>query len=231
MLVDDKQQFISQRQWPQMALIQPMLKGSQLQVSAPGMDVLNIDANSFSDQSQVSIWQDQVLAKVAHSKINAWFSHYLNHAVQLVSFSNNSQRQVDLDFATVGQQVAFADGFPVLIAHQASLDNLNQQLKQVVPISRFRPNILVKSQLPAWDELNWRKLTHQQFKLNLPKACTRCVMTGVNQITGLQTGTEVLKTLKQHFAHQNKAVFGINAIPQGSNTTARIGVGDSMEID
>ena len=40
-------------------------------------------------------------------------------------------------------RVGFADGFPLLIISQASLDMLNERLPRPVGIERFRPNIVV----------------------------------------------------------------------------------------
>ena len=56
-------------------------------------------------------------------------------------------------------------------------------------------------------------------------------MTGIEQQTGIQTGSEVLKTLKQQFAHQNKAVFGINAIPKlADQQPVQLKVGMALKV-
>lgn len=34
---------------------------------------------------------------------------------------------------------AFADGFPLLLANQSSLDDLNTRLAAPIPMNRFRP--------------------------------------------------------------------------------------------
>jgi len=213
MLVDANGLFLSQRKHPQMARIEPAFSEQNLVVNAPGMEPLPIDLQqSIDDAIQVKVWKDTLLVEPLKPALNQWFSDYLNCPVRLVKYGKQSHRPVDPHYVESGETVAFADGYPLLITHEASLMQLNQQLERSVGMDRFRPNIVLKSDLPAWDELNWNSLSADEFTIDLVKPCTRCVMTGVEQITGKQTGTEVLMTLKQKFAHQNKAVFGINGI-------------------
>lgn len=230
MLVDDDGLFISQRKYPQMALIKPVINNQQLMVDAPGMTTLTIDTNQSQRPIKITLWKDSFDAQPINIDANQWFSDYLGFSVRLVKYTNISHRLIDQNFAQPGQQVAFADGFPLLVTHQATLTDLNQHLSESVDMSRFRPNIVVASNLTAWDELNWSQLSSDNLRLNLVKPCTRCVMTGVEQKSGHQTGTEVLKTLRQNFPHDNKAVFGINAIPQINNEQDLLKVGMCLNI-
>ncbi|TDR23408.1 MOSC domain-containing protein [Marinicella litoralis] len=231
MLVDEEGVFLSQRKYPKMALIQPQLTDSKLTLSAPGMQQLSIDLTTTGHNRNVTIWQDSLTAHVISHQANDWFSTYLGVAVQLVHYAANSFRQIDLAFSKPGQPVAFADGYPILLTHQATLEQLNKSLTHAVAMSRFRPNIVVQSTEPAWSELDWNELSIDNLKLNLVKPCARCVMTGIEQQTGTQTGTEVLLTLKQKFPHQDKAVFGINAIPDTAGVhDSRLQVGMHLSI-
>ena len=67
MLVDKKGDFVTQRQHPQLALLQVALSETQLEVFSkrdPSQRVA-FDLDLVSDQElQVSIWGDQVLARV-----------------------------------------------------------------------------------------------------------------------------------------------------------------------
>ncbi len=136
-----------------------------------------------------------------------------------------------MEYSELGQTVAFADGYPVLVTHQSTLDQLNQKLSHAIDMSRFRANIVVTTSTKAWSELNWLQLSNNSLLLNLTKPCARCVMTGIDQQTGNQTGSEVLKTLKQQFAYQDKAVFGINAIPSSEHGFAtQLKVGMNLQI-
>ena len=229
MLVDANGLFLSQRKHPQMALIESVYTKHDLMVNAPGMEPLSIDLQQPIDDSiQVKVWKDSLLAEPLQPSVNQWFSDYLNIPVRLVKYGKQSHRLIDHDFAKNAETVAFADGYPLLIAHDASLGQLNQHLEKPIGMDRFRPNIVVNSELSPWDELTWNSLS-DEFKIDLVKPCTRCVMTGVEQTTGEQTGSEALKTLKQKFAHQEKAVFGINAIAR-THDPIELCVGQKLKV-
>lgn len=231
MLVDQEGVFLSQRKHPEMALIQPALTASTLELSAPGMNRLLVNLSPSSHGIQVTVWNDTFDANLLSTAADQWFSEFLGFTVHLVHYAADSFRQIDLNYSQPGQTVAFADGFPVLVVHQASLDQLNETLSQAVEMSRFRPNIVLRTSAVAWSELNWQKLTSGSLQLNLTKPCSRCIMTGIDQQTGRQTGTEVLKTLKQKFSHQDKAIFGINAIPDtGHHHSAYLKVGMQLKV-
>ncbi len=231
MLVDEQGLFLSQRKFPAMALIQPTLTADGLSVAAPGMPNLTIEHNPQAKPMAVTVWKNTLTAEAISQQADHWFSQYLTTKCHLVYYGTNSHRPIDPDFAHEGETVAFADGYPVLVTHEATLNNLNQQLNAAVDIGRFRSNVVVSSEFPAWHELTWHGLSCPALNLSLVKPCSRCVMTGVEQTTGKQTGTEVLKTLKRDFAYQNKAVFGINAIPQLTGAKAELSVGMTLTVN
>jgi uncharacterized protein YcbX len=75
----------------------------------------------------------------------------------LVYLADTTGRKIDPAFATDGQRVNFADGFPVLLGSLASLADLNTRLAVPIPIGRFRPNIVV-SGATSWAEDCWRQI-------------------------------------------------------------------------
>ncbi len=231
MLIDENGLFQSQRKHPKMALIQPQVINKQLVVSAPKMPDLRIDLKRHKKAIEIKVWSDQFSAQPLSDKADKWFSKFLGFRVKLVQYTDISHRLVDQNYSAQDEQVAFADGFPVLVTHEATLEGLNQRLTDAVDMSRFRANVVVQSPLPAWSELHWQKLTNESLNLHLVKPCARCVMTGIEQTSGKNTGTDVLKTLKHEFAHQGKAVFGMNALVNLSNQhSVQLTVGDSLEI-
>lgn len=230
MLVDTNGLFLSQRKHPQMALIEALPCEQGLKVKAPGMQPLTVDLQATLNQTlEVTIWKNTLPAQSMQNEVNQWFSDYLGSPVNLVKYGPQSHRPIDPDFAHPGETVAFADGYPLLVTHEASLNQLNQHLKQPVAMDRFRPNIVVYSELQAWDELNWQGLSAEQFEIDLVKPCNRCVMTGVEQSSGIQTGSEVLLTLKHKFAHHGAAVFGINGIAR-TTQAVELSVGQSLNL-
>lgn len=212
MLVDESGVFLSQRKYPQLALVQPRVYQHQLILTAPGMNELTVNFSTNRAPTKVNIWQDSLQAELCPPVTSQWFSQYLNKPARLVKYGSSSHRMIDKEYNPNNQTVAFADSLPLLITHEASLNHLNRHLASPVGMNRFRPNIVVSSDCQPWDELLWRSLSCDGYEIDLVKPCSRCVMTGINQITGVQTGSEVLKTLKREFAHQDKAVFGINAV-------------------
>jgi uncharacterized protein YcbX len=85
----------------------------------------------------------------------AWFTDYLKKTVRLVRFSGH--RPLDSKYASQGE-TAFSDGYPMLLTTSESLRDLNRRLPQPVPMSRFRPNIVVTGASKPWEEDMWRRV-------------------------------------------------------------------------
>jgi uncharacterized protein YcbX len=98
-----------------------------------------------------------------------------------------------------GQQVSFADGYPVLAASVTSLDDLNKRVKgEVIPMARFRPNIVLDGLFPWTEDYNGTilKFANGQ-RLKFVKPCDRCKVTTTDQNLGIvQPSGEPLKTLR-----------------------------------
>ena len=82
---------------------------------------------------------------------------------------------------------AFADGYPVLVVSRASLDDLNARLPAPIPIDRFRPNVVL-DWLRALRRRHDPRAECGQMRLRLVKPCTRCVITTIDQATGVAAG-------------------------------------------
>lgn len=238
MLVDDAGVFLSQRTTPKMGLIAVTLNDTngQITVKAPGMPALEIAPGQTDGHCQVTVWNDQLDAEVAESHINNWFSQYMNSSCRLVRYGQQSQRLIDPDFSNGTDEVAFADAFPLLITHESTLEQLNQQLTKEghpeVTMQRFRPNIVVKSmtghaKLPAQDEFSWTSLFNDEVNIDLVKPCSRCVMTNLDPQTAEKTGNTVLKTLALKHRLNDKAIFGINGT---SDRSLHISIGNQLKI-
>ncbi|PIQ20271.1 MAG: MOSC domain-containing protein, partial [Cytophagales bacterium CG18_big_fil_WC_8_21_14_2_50_42_9] len=53
-----------------------------------------------------------------------------------------TRRPVDTAHAHQGEIVSFADGYPILVIGEASLQDLNTRLENPVPMNRFRPSLV-----------------------------------------------------------------------------------------
>jgi hypothetical protein len=137
--------------------------------------------------------------------------------VRLVRFDPSHERLCNPVFAgDSGAHTAFADGYPLLVASEASLGELNGRLaasgSPALPMNRFRPNIVL-SGLEPFDEDHIDTLDAGGVRMKLVKPCTRCQITTTDQSSGV-TGPEPLETLRGYRMDQRLGgvTFGVNAI-------------------
>ena len=226
MLVDETGTFLTQRQFPQMALITVRLDGGKLVVEALNRETLSIPVHLDScDRIPVQVWNDICDAIPLGEEVSQWFSEFLELSCQLVYMPDNSYRPVNSRYASHNQQVSFADGFPFLMISEASLQDLNERLDQPIPMNRFRPNLVV-SGCEAFAEDSWRSIHIGSIPFRVVKPCERCLITTVDQAQGIR-GKEPLQTLAQYRLSNGKILFGQNLIPAELGT---LQVGDSVEI-
>jgi uncharacterized protein YcbX len=129
----------------------------------------------------------------------------------------------------------FSDGYPVLLAGQASLDDLNTKLvasgRDALPMNRFRPNIVVDG-IEAFEEDYVGSFSAGDAVLKPVKPCPRCPMPSVDQATGL-VGPDPLDILQ---AYRRKAVvddavcFGMNCIVTKGDGS-RLFVGQQIDAE
>jgi hypothetical protein len=233
MVVDAEGRFLTQREFPPMALIQPTLTRHDLTLGAPGMPEISLPlAGEHGPWRQVEIWGDQCRAWDEGEAVSEWLTNYLDIEVSLVRIADDFIRRVDERYAPAPAQTGFSDGFPLLIASEASLADLNARLtergKAPVPMSRFRPNLVVTG-CEAWAEDTWRTVQIGEITLDVVKPCARCKMTTVDQSSGaIPDVKEPLATLATFRQQQGtKVMFAQNAIHRGRGT---LNVGDPVEI-
>ena len=134
------------------------------------------------------------------------------------------------------------DGFPVLIASEASLEALNQKLvkggNEKIPMRRFRPNIVVKgNSLKPFEEDQWKVIAIGNVVFAIVKACPRCKQSCTDQATGVVSPQmEPLTTMasfrrsKGDKPSNGSVFFAQNAIPIGKLEGETIQVGDSVQV-
>ncbi len=221
-------EFITARTQPTLCLIQANLTATGLIVNAPNMPALIIDYHQLCQSYvPVRVWNDSINAQQCLDNINQWFSHYLQQPCQLLFFGADSQRFVK----NKNSQVGFADGYPLLLISQASLDHLNSQYKPsstTISMAQFRPNIVV-NHCDAFAEDTWQHIRIGEVEFEIPKACSRCIFTTVNPETGEQhRQQEPLNTLKNYRQLANGDIlFGQNLIALNQGQIKR---GDNVEI-
>lgn len=234
MVVDADGQFMTQRDYPKMALIVPRIKADTLELRAPGMLRLEVPLG-LPDPSEeatltVQVWDDSVQAYDCDETTATWFSKFLGVPCRLVRFHAEAKRSSNKEW-TNGLEVPtlFADGYPMLVISEASLADLNSKLqaqgRQPLPMNRFRPNIVVNG-IEAFEEDVTESFRIGDAVLKPVKPCPRCPMPAVDQATG-EFGlnpVDILQTYRANPRVDGRITFGMNAILlEGEGRVLRVG--------
>lgn len=228
MLVDDKGVFISQRTDAVLATVSPALTDSALTVDAPGRERLVLPLDRRGERRKVRVWRDEVDADDMGDAAAAWFTAVAGRSLRLVRYALDAARVADPKYAgDVHAPVRFPDAYPVLVTLTASLAALNAELDEPLPMTRFRPSIVLDG-LGAFDEDRIESLRIGEAELRFVKPCVRCIVTTTDQITG-ERGAEPLPTLKRlRWSREMKGVtFGENAVVL---RPGRLEVGDAVTV-
>ncbi len=225
-LVDKDFRFISQREFPDLALFQPSLKNDHLHISYKGTSVdIPFRETAYQTRATITVWNDSIHSLIASPDINQWFSEQLNTECQLAYQGVSSVRLTPPKYAAP-QEVSYADGYPFLVLSEESLDDLNKRLDAPVLMNRFRPNLVFKGGHPhIEDEFQNIKIGAVDFIAVKP--CGRCQIITIDQANP-SIGKEPLKTLSAYRKAGNKVLFGQNLILQDSNTENMIRIGDPI---
>ena len=222
MVVDEHGEMLTQRALPRMALIQPTLRGSDMVLRAPGMLALHVQLDTVEAATRVRVWNDVVKAFDMGALAAQWFSDFLGSKLRLVRFDPDERRLASAQWAgDIEAENGFADGFPLLVANQASLDDFNTRLAALgtapVTMQRFRPNIVLQG-LQAWDEDHLHEIQigsgDDAVRLRLVKPCIRCNIPDVDPLTA-QTGHDVgdmLASFRADPRMNGGVTFGVNAV-------------------
>ncbi|CCD35821.1 probable iron-sulfur binding protein YPO1417 [Candidatus Paraburkholderia kirkii UZHbot1] len=250
MVTDPADGMFTQRAYPRMALIRTAFDGDDLVIDVPGMPTLRtpLRAESLVDAKpmRATVWRDTVDALDTGEQTARWFGEFLGMPACLARFSPQTRRTVDQKWtAPLATHTRFADGFPLLILGQASLDDLNARLSTKdapgIPANRFRPNLVIGG-LDAYEEDfvgdMLMRVPGREVQLRLVKLCTRCPMPTIDQDTGAPDSSRPHKPLDTMSAYRaseqfdGALTFGKNAVVvEGEGAALEIGVGVDAEID
>ena len=228
MLTDESGTFITQRVYHQLALLKTEITDTGILVSnrSKPKESVAVPFNLLSEETiKVSVWDDTIEALHVDNSVDEWFSDFLKLNCKLVYLPESGERPVDRRYADNNEQVSFADAFPYLLITQASLDDLNERLDVPVPMDRFRPNLVIAG-ASAFEEDNWKEVRIGEVHFKVAKPCARCVMTTVDQQSGVK-GKEPLYTLSKYRKVNNKILFGQNLIALNEGI---IREGDLLEV-
>jgi uncharacterized protein len=244
MVVDSQGEFVTQRELPRMALIQPSFKLGQLVLRAPGMLALHLSLEAAEAPMKVRVWDDAVDAYDMGDVAAQWFSDFLAPEapadlkwLRLARFDPAVKRHCSAKW-TGGREATtqFADGFGLLVTSTASLAELNERLAAAgeapVTMQRFRPNIVLGG-VEAHDEDRLGPMTITTGDTSVAvietvKPCARCPIPNIDPVTALSTPTvnDALQGYRQDPRVNGAITFGMNAIVlEGDGQMLRVGQG------
>ena len=237
MLVDADGRALTQREVPALVRLATALLGDGgVRVTAPDGSTRELHAAPPDARRRlVRLFGDVIEAATSDAATDAWFARHVGVPCALVHLPGDVVRPVDPDYAEPEDRAAFSDGYPVLVASEASLADLNARLvargAAPVTMARFRPNVVLAGDaLAAFAEDDWRALRlgdgDRAVTLRLVKPCARCVVTTVDPATGA-TGREPLRTLAEYRRRGSKVLFAQNALVRAGGT---VRVGDAAIV-
>ena len=233
MLIDENNRFLTQREFPKMATLIPEIKNDGLCVSNGKNNQIKIPFEfRFEKKERVRIWRNGCRAEIYNDSINQFFCDALQTKCRLAFMPDETKRKVNYWYKiSPDDHVSFADGYPFLLIGENSLGDLNEKLKDPVPMNRFRPNFVVSGS-EAFAEDGWKTIKIGGAIFHVVKPCARCVITTIEQSKGVKTGVDPLKSLASFRipkrSVKKKILFGQNLIPENEGENLR--VGDKIEV-
>jgi len=226
MLVDAEHQMLTQRELPQLTKLLASVSKDVLTISNKETEEsFRIAVNECSTESiGTSIWGTNIVPSIVSQLVNEWLSDQINERISLVAAGDQFERTRVIGEDAV--RLRFADGYPILVLSQASVDHLNEKLEEPVDESRFRANIIIDG-CPAHSEDLSVKMTFESTAIEIINPCKRCIMINTNQLSG-DVSKEPLKTLATYRATDNKVLFGMNA---RATTNGDISINELVKID
>lgn len=252
MVTDPAGAMLTQRAYPRMALIEVELGDADLVIRAPGMSALRTPLETARLGAplkvQTQVWGDAAYGLDTGEASAAWFSAFLGVPARLLRFDPAHERIVDPDYtgSVGGATTHFADGFPLLVIGQASLDDLNARLNSKgapsIPIDRFRPNVVLTG-LDAYEEDYVETLSvdgedaGHGVQLQLVKPCSRCPMPTIDQAKGApdpdwpNEPTDTMSVYRANPQRNGAITFGNNAlVVKGAGEWLRVGQAVEAEL-
>jgi len=236
-LVDDTQgRTLTQRTNPELALVRTAVSNGLLLVNAPGMGELQLplghDPAGDKALVDVNLWKRSGTAQSSGPDAAAYFSDYLHRPARVLHMVGPRPVKPECRVDGAVHEVAFADGFPLLVTSLGSLAELNTYLAEhgedPVPMDRFRPNIVVEG--PAYDEDYWREIRIGDLGAHVVRACTRCPVPNIPQDIGVlfreRPVTRALRATRHGIDHigEKGDFFGQNVVHvYAPKTTIRVG--------
>jgi uncharacterized protein YcbX len=208
MLIDEENQFITQREYPNLSQFYPEIKDDKIEISFQDAIHNFFIGESLNEPIFSKVWDDESKVVEVNKATSEWFSDALGFTCKLVKILNKGDRKHDSSRLNQTLNVSLADGYPYLLIGSESFDQLNERLQEKITIKRFRPNIVIATKLPHEEDF-FGTFQIGNVKFKNAKPCARCVMINNNPKTGVVL-KEPLKTLSTYRTSNNNVFFGTN---------------------
>jgi uncharacterized protein YcbX len=230
MLVDEASgRFLTQRAEAKMSQLSALWNAQGgLTLSAPQQSSIDIALpDNDAELRGVTIWRDTLRVPDAGDEAARWVSDFIGKPTRLVQVPLDRARTTQAGYGNDDDQVAFADGFPLLLIGEASLQDLSQKVGRPLEMLRFRPNLVIEGS-EAYAEDSWKRIRIGDVEFRVVKPCSRCILTTIDPQTGERSADrEPLATLQKYRAEADGAMFGQNLV---NDSNGRLEVGMSVEI-
>lgn len=231
MLVDaGTGRFLTQRALPHMSQLSVLWNATGgVTLSAPGLPALDValPEDRADTLRGVTVWRDSLQVPDAGDEAAEWASAFIGKPVRVVHVPQARARWLPDGYGTIDDKVGFADGFPLLLIGQGSLDDLSARIGRPQEMLRFRPNLVISGAEP-YAEDSWKRIRIGAMEFRVLKACSRCVLTTIDPATGQRSpDREPLNTLKSYRLIENEILFGQNIVNDGEG---RLELGMAVEI-
>ncbi|MGB3124955.1 MAG: MOSC domain-containing protein [Pseudomonas sp.] len=218
MLVDEASgRFLTQRAVAKMSQLSALWNGTGgLTLSSPGYAPLEVALpGSDAELRGVTIWRDTLRVPDAGDAAAAWASAFIGKPTRLVQVPVERARSTEAGYGKDDDKVGFADGFPLLLIGQASLDDVSRRIGRPMEMLRFRPNLVIEGS-DAFAEDTWKRVRIGDVEFRVVKPCSRCILTTIDPASGERSADrEPLATLKTYREQDGDVMFGQNLVNDG----------------
>ncbi|WP_310560873.1 MOSC domain-containing protein [Flavobacterium sp.] len=223
MLIDDQNQFITQRKYPNLSQFYPKILENKISITHHNSIHEFFINESLEEPISSKVWDDETKVFEVNKATSKWFSEALGFRCKLVKIANIGDRKHSSSKLNTTLNVSLADGYPYLLIGSESLNFLNEKLEEKITIARFRPNIVISSSI-AHEEDFFGNFQIGTVKFKNTKSCGRCIMVNNNPMNGI-VKKEPLKTLSAYRKVENSILFGTNAMCLNEG---KISIGDAL---
>lgn len=189
-IVDERFEVTWQGAHPRLAHVRPTLASTALLLQAPDSVLLAVAHGAPLAPAQVSIWNererraDVFSCDDAGDAVARWLRQVTGAPLRLVRLGEAARRRDTLE--------------PLHLVTRASADAVDSHLATeglpAADVRRYRPNVVLRGTLPAFEEEHVRRLDGARVQIELTGPCVRCVVPNVDPDEA-STSPAVLDTL------------------------------------